>query len=354
MKIGIMSAWNSDSGASIHAEFIGREFVKMGHKIEVFSFIPESFHGTAIVDKDEPYVHRCFSTFKANPVFFDAVPFLREKYDIFLAEDIGMFPKNELGRIFHWIKKKAKTVTVVHDGKLTDDPSFYQFDWDGIVGFDRRYIDFLKEGYPSDILKYIPYPCIPWKPGNKAKARQKLKLPADRKIVFMFGPASATGAEVIPWLWEMRKEYPIHIVVVVNHQPTLLRVKPFAEFAKDMVEVRKQTLTVEEIYDYLHAADATVFNKGALPWVAVSSTIYQCLGAGCPFVARDSNFVEMVKDSVFLFRSFTQFRSAMKNIFDNSPETKNVLRNAKNYLDKNCSSRVASEFIRYFKGLLKK
>ncbi len=354
MKIGIMSAWNSDSGASIHAEFIGREFIKMGHELTVFSFVPESFHGTAIVDKDEPYVHRCFSTFNAPRVVFDSVPFMKENYDIFLTEDIGMFPKDELGRIFHWIKKKSKTVTVIHDGKLTDDPSFHQFDWDGIVGFDPRYIDFLKEGYPEEILKYIPYPCLPWKPGDKKAARKKLKLPTDKKIVFMFGPASGSGSEVIPWLWAMREEYPIHIVIVCNHKPTLMKIEPYVDLAKGMVELRKQTLTIEEIYDYLHASDVTIFNKPRLPWVAVSSTIYQCLGAGCPFLSRESNFVDMVKDAVFLYKSFGQFKEAVKHAFEDVTETEKVLRGAQNYLEKNSASKIAAEFIKYFETLLKK
>ena len=50
-----------------------------------------------------------------------------------------MLPKDLLGKIFHRIKKQAKTINVVHDGKLTDDSSFYQFDWDAIVSFDDRW-----------------------------------------------------------------------------------------------------------------------------------------------------------------------------------------------------------------------
>ena len=62
MKIAIMGAWNSDSGASVLAELIGHQWEKMGHQLTVFSFLKKDFHGTAIAKKDESYVKRCFTT----------------------------------------------------------------------------------------------------------------------------------------------------------------------------------------------------------------------------------------------------------------------------------------------------
>ena len=38
MKIAMISAWNEDSGVSVHAELIGREWVNMGHTLKVGSF----------------------------------------------------------------------------------------------------------------------------------------------------------------------------------------------------------------------------------------------------------------------------------------------------------------------------
>ena len=71
MKIAMVSAWNEDSGASIHAELIGREWVKMGHDLKVFSFFTYDFHGTAIVGKDEDYVVRCFTTSACESPYLD-------------------------------------------------------------------------------------------------------------------------------------------------------------------------------------------------------------------------------------------------------------------------------------------
>lgn len=53
MKIGMMAAWNQTSGVSIHAEFVGREWVRAGHKLRVFSFLEEDFHGHSLIGVDE-------------------------------------------------------------------------------------------------------------------------------------------------------------------------------------------------------------------------------------------------------------------------------------------------------------
>lgn len=350
LKIGMMSAWNSDSGASIHAEFIGREWVKMGHKLTVFSFIKERFHGTALVQKDEPYIKRCFSTHK-EPVTFDPIPFLTADYDFFIAQDIGMFPKNHFGKIFHWIKKKSKTVTVIHDGKLTDNPDFYQFPWDGVVGFDPRYINFLNEGYPKEIVKYIPYPCFPWKPGNKGRARQKLKLPKDKKIIFMFGPAAGSGSETFPWLLDLKKEYPIHVVIVCAHSPTLEKIRPFYDLVKNFTTLRQKVLTIDEVYDYLYASDVMIFNKRSLSHVAVSSTVFQCLGSGCPIVSRDSNFVDFLDKAVLKYTKKSEFDAHIRSAFDEDQKYKKLIKGIQGYLDKNDANKVAQQFIDYFNKL---
>jgi len=190
MKIALMGAWNTDSGASIHTEFLGRSLLELGHKLVVFTFFKESFHGTAIVGEDEDFVRRCFSlSTDPNPRLL-ATPFLKEDYQVFVVEDLGMLPQDHLAKIFHWIKRKAVTVHVVHDGQLKEDPSFYQFPWDALVCFDRRYYEFLRLAYPEEIIHIIPYPFHPWMSGDSEEARKELGLPKTRNIIFLFGPAS--------------------------------------------------------------------------------------------------------------------------------------------------------------------
>ena len=106
MKIAMLSAWNEDSGASTHAELIGREWVKMGHDLRVFSFFPHDFHGTVLVGKDEDYVLRCFTTSSCPTPYLDPRHILEANFEIFVVQDLGMLPKNGLAKIFHYIQRK--------------------------------------------------------------------------------------------------------------------------------------------------------------------------------------------------------------------------------------------------------
>ena len=69
MKIGIMAAWNTNSGVAMHAEPIGKALRERGHKITVFSFHKNDYHGEGITAKDESYVKRCFGTRTGTEAF---------------------------------------------------------------------------------------------------------------------------------------------------------------------------------------------------------------------------------------------------------------------------------------------
>ncbi len=352
MKIGLMGAWNTDSGASIHTELIGRAFVQMGHKVTVFTFFKDSFHGTAIVGEDEDYVIRCFTVSSSREQKLLATPFLKEDYEFFVVEDLGMLPQDHLGKIFHWIKKKAKTINVIHDGDLKEDPYFYQFDWDAIVCFDKRYYNFLKLVYPEDILHIIPYPCFPWVPGDIQKARKKLNLPLDRKVVFLFGPSSKFGVEKIEVLRKISKSYPLIVLVVTQHQGTLALWKPLKERYKDLIEIREKYLKMDELYQYLYASDFLIYNKPTIPGrVTVASTAYQCLGSGCPIVALRSSFVEPLGSAVYQYENDKELEKAIISIFEKDKKYIEVLKNMKEYVKENSAENVAKKFIELFKKL---
>lgn len=352
MKIGLMGAWNTDSGASIHTELVGRAFVELGHKTTVFTFFKDSFHGTAIVGEDEDYVIRCFTVSSDKNQKLLATPFLKEDYEFFVVEDLGMLPCDHLGKIFHWIKKRAKTINVIHDGDLKEDPSFYQFDWDAIVCFDERYYNFLKLVYPEEIIHMIPYPCFPWKPGDKFRARKKLNLPEDKKIVFLFGPSSKFGAEKIEILKELSISYPVLVLVATRHQKTLEIWKPLKEKYKNLIEIKEKYLFMDELYEYLYASDLLLYNKPTIPGrVTVASTAYQCLGSGCPVVALKSSFVETFGEAVYQYETDEEFRNAIISIFEKDKKYEEVIKNMEQYVKNNSAINVAKKFIDLFEKL---
>jgi len=128
MKIAMMSRWNIPCGVSLHAELVGRTWVKMGHNLQVLAPVEwESYQS----DADEPYVVRCYRLPKPDGkegFFFDPKPFLDKEYDIFVVQNLEILPMGDLLKIYPSIKSRSKTVFVVHDGKPPKDPAFYQFE----------------------------------------------------------------------------------------------------------------------------------------------------------------------------------------------------------------------------------
>jgi len=345
MKIGMMSAWNQTSGVSIHAELVGREWVKAGHKLKVFSFLEEDFHGYALIGTDEEYIIRCFGTpIRSN--YLNPISFLREDYDFFVAQDLGMLPRDKLAMIFHRIKRKAKTVLVVHANRLKDEPSLYQFDWNAIVCFDYRYKNFLREVYPENRIHIISFPCHPWVENNQEETRRELGLPLDKKIIFIFGQKWRNMVDVVPALLEMRKKYPLLLLIFSAAQ----RVYGFEKLERN-VRIRKEVLEQKMIYKYLSAADAMIFGKPSTEGAVLSSTAHLILGSGCPIIARDSNFFELMDKEVLKYKDSEEFKECLVSVFEKDEKYEKCIKAAKEYVQKNSSSKIAKKFIELFEKL---
>ena len=351
MKIGMMSAWNTDSGASIHAELVGRGWVELDHQLKAFTFYRYAFHGTNITAEDEEYVVRSFTVSGYSPSELDAVPLLTSDYEVFVVQDLGMLPKDLLGKIYWRIRKRAKTVNVIHDGELSRDPSFYRFEWDAIVCFDERYRNFLSRAYDVDKVHMIPYPCHPINYEDKREKRTKLLLPYDRKIIFAFGPATRHIIELYPHLEEISKRYPILLLIATKNKESVEFFKEKKKEAQFEIEIRETVLDLDSLYDCLHASDLLLYNKRSADHVVVPSTIFQCLGSGCPVVARDSNYVEVFDEEVLKYRDFDEFKEKVEVVFDEGKGYRESKRYAEEYVKRDSGIEVAKKFIKLFKEL---
>lgn len=345
MKIAIMSGWNVGSGSSVHSELIGREFAK-NNELVVFTFYKNSFHGQNITGEDEDYVIRCFTKRGDENPIFDSQPILEEDYDVFIVEDLGMLPIEELKKIFPEIKKKAKTINVIHDGKNSDKPGFHDFEWDAVVCFDERYKQFLMEKYPEEKLHIIPYPSTILKEGNKKETREKLGLPLDKKIIFSFGRLPYYMDQEIEVIDTLFNKYNLLWLSVTGNKKVVKKIKEIKEKRNGeiSVEVREKDLNINELYDYLHASDALIFPKTSSLHVVVSSTIYQCLGSLCPIVARDSNFVKMFSGEVLKYKDHYELESALEKCFSQGVNLENLKSSVKKYLNKYSSIQIAEMF----------
>ncbi len=341
MRIGMMSAWNLDAGPSIHAELIGREWIKMGHDLTVYSFLSSNFHGTTFVGQDEAYVTRCFGTRKG----LDPRPILSSNFNIFVAEDLGMLPEDELGKIFHHIRKKAKTVSVIHDAELSSDASFYQFDWDAIVCFDERYVKFLREVFAEELIHIIPYPCRPISKGDKMEWRRKLGLPLEKKIVLVFGQHVKDDLEMLTSISTLGRHYPVLLLIVSIHAPTDI------EAANVQAEVRRESPAVAGLYNFLHASDALILHRKAENKAVVSSTAHQCLGSGCPIIAFDSAFFRNFGNEILKYGTAGEFEANLIEVFEQGKKLKETLRAAEEYVRENSGERIAEIYLKLFEEL---
>jgi len=344
MKIGLMSAWNTDSGVAIHAEPLGKAWIEMGHKLTVFSFIKDDFHGEGFTGADEDFVIRCFGTDEGTK-YLDARPFLTSNYDIFIVEDLGILPKDPLSKIFNLIKQKAKTVHIIHENALPEDPAFYQFDWDAVVYFDKRQ-SFLRDVYRNTY--YIPFPCFPRRRGDKEEARQRLGLPSDRKIVLSF--CQRGYSLFLP----ERSHALMGVLFVVLGPPHLDVLEKFSPDPDTIIREEK-VLSKERFDDYLFASDAVILHKFQSRRTAVvSSTVFQALGAGCPIlVPRVSDFFRPLSSEVLRYMDREELRANLIDVLQEGPKSKEALQAASEYAERYCPQNIAKNYIELFESLLK-
>ena len=221
-----------------------------------------------------------------------------------------MLPMDELAKVFSMVKKTTKTVNVIHDCVLSNDPSFYQFEWDKIVCFDERYKDFLKKVYNEEIITIIPHPCNPWNPGNKEEARKKLDLPVDGYILFVFGQKLNEKLWVINSLKDLSEIFDVSLLIVSLEEPVPLKRKDLK------IYFRKEAPDIKRLYDYLYAVDALIVNKEIMRKnIVISTTAFQCLGSGCPILAYASKLVEEFPDDVIIkYKVFDELEEKLKKL----------------------------------------
>ncbi|MFH1837071.1 MAG: glycosyltransferase [Candidatus Omnitrophota bacterium] len=344
MRIGIMAAWNTTSGVAMHAEPIGKALKKKGHQVTVLTFKKEDHHGEGITAKDEKYVIRCFGT-RNHTNTLDPRPFLENKFDILLIEDLGMLPAEKLNNMMTILKKKTKIVHIVHENRICEHSWFYQIDWDKIVYFDNRQ-DFLKDVYPD--AEYIPFPCFPVREGDKIAARKRLKLPLNKKIIYSFEHRGYHSyyTELPP---KLRKD--TILLHMLKKDDQMLEEMTSSEWR---IIRKKDVLSTKEFDDYLFASDAVILHKFQSRFHAVvSSTVFQALGAGCPiFVPQESDFFHTWDKEVIHYRDISSLNRKLVNLLKNDTKKKSLKKAAEKFVKKNSPGLVTDRFIDIFQKLL--
>ena len=347
MKIALLSRWNTSCGVSLHAELIGREWIKMGHDLIVFA--PNNIRP---VGKDENFVIRCYSDEgNRTRTFFHPEPFLENDYDVFVAQRLEWCPIEHLYNIFHEIKGKAKAVYVVHERKPPTNPIFYKFEWDAVVCFDDRYVNQWSkiEKFKGKIHK-IPYPTGPLKVEDKQKARSKLMLDLEDKIVFSYGWAPELHViPILPALKDVSKIVDFKYIVLVDPDCKV----NFPEL--DFIEVYHKRATMDEIYSYLHASDACILHKEKHEVrkgeAVVSSSVLMCLGSLTPILTSDTEFVSFLKGEVIKYKDLNDLKRKLIGILKREIDVNKVRAAAKKYVMRNSPKVIAKRFIELFNSI---
>lgn len=351
VKIGMMTRWNAPCGVAAHAEPLGRAWVEMGHELKVFAPVEWTAPQT---QEDEPYVVRCYrlnSGWRSMEGFFlNPRPFVEEDYDVFVVQNLELMPMPELYRIFPSIKERAKTVLIIHEGKAPKDPYFYNFEWDAVVCFDERYVGYFSKIWPREKLFIIPYVCHPVRHGDKFEARFNLGLPLDKKIIFNYGIGIDRNAYLVPTVARLAERYPVLFLVLTHIEEHFGLFESLAQRYK-FVELRKGIASTERLYTYLHASDAAILHKPPAEAIVVSSTVFECLGAGCPILAYDSNFVETLSNEVLKYKDFEELEERLVDVFEGRKNVKESLKAAEACVMKNSSYEIGKNFIALFESL---
>ncbi len=349
----MMTRWNVPTGLASHAEPVGRAWLEMGHELRVFA--PKGLDSYLMYHGDEPFVRRCYmmdiwEERKRPDYFFDPRPFLEEDYEVFVVEDAEITPMPELLDIFPEIKKKAKTVLVVHEVGLPNAPNWYRFDWDAIVCFDARYKEFVARAFPEQRIVIIPFPCHAPSHGDKVEARSRLALPLDRKIVVAYGfNVAENHTDLFPVMERLSRDYPLLFLLVSHHGIRLSSGPEFVLFREEMPDG-------EQLYSYLYASDAYVYyvrpgdekTKG----VGVSSSAATCFGAGRPVLAPSyCNFFDLSGNEVIKYGNLDELEQRLREVFDNGERVRESLAAAEAYAMRNSGRQVAAQFIELFQRI---
>ncbi len=353
MKIGMMCLWNAANGPSIHAELVGRAWVKLGHKLRVFS-AEKHPDARPTLQKDEDFIIRHFRVNEVIPftraTFFDPSPLLNKEYEVFVAQNVERLPADKLLEVFPEIKKKALTVQVVHEGKAPEDPLYYKFDWDAIVCFDQRYKDYLVKYFSTERIYMIPYPYRQIELGDKEDARKKLELPLDKKIVFSFGFRPKDIVSVLPAIKEVNKEYPLSYVIIANPESEVDELRE-AQKTYDFIDLQVRPLPQDELFTYLHASDVLLIHRDSSQKykAVVSSSVCQVLGSGCPILFHESNYIELHGDEIWKYRDFDDMKVKIIDLFNNKFDLIKI----ETFLEQHNSERIANRFLELFEELIK-
>ncbi len=377
--IGLFTRWNATCGVSMHAELIGREFIRMGFDIKVFAPHIQSadrWWHHRIVREDEEFVIRCYDEIPPSRKGYGNIEedkILREDFDYLIVESYTPMPQERLERLIPRMrreKKDLKVVAVIHEGAR----EHIRYDiriFDAVVVFDERYVDEIfkldsayrmnagdavrvsdavvvnvgaadfYEAYEAPLIEVIPYPCMP------VLRRWIRKFGEDGYIKFFsFGrQIFEEYNDYIHALDELSAEYDILYHVV--------RSDGLLPISRDWLVQERRRLSNKALYEMLHSSDIHLLPKSPTKFVVVSSTLHQCLGSLCITVVPDTRHFEMLpkigeEKPAVVYENVEDLVNKLRALINDGEYRENVRDAAMKYVEKNRCDKIAKKFIQLF------
>jgi len=349
-KIVLMSSWNAACGVSVHAELIGREWIKQGHELKVFA--PQTYEDDNTYmwfDKDEPFVTRNFSFLRYGDKYTDKKllsylyldpDIVKEDCDVFVVEKPTSIPLNKLLPLFKKIKRKAKTIAILHEASIPKNPYLFKFDWDSIIVFDERYKKLFGKVFPSEKIHVVPFPCYKPKQISKEKARKELNLNANENIVFTYGRFYSLF-KVLSAIKRSKKK--IKYLCMVR---SIDKFEELSKFSKKFpffdLRLSRYTIFSKEFHNFVCSSDAVILYRTKPVNIPVSSAAHVCLGFFRPLICPDNGFFHTFTNEVIKYKNVDEI---VKRIIDVSENEDEVLRTAKKYVEKNSAQQIARRIL---------
>ena len=352
-KIALMSSWNACCGVSVHAELVGRAWLRQGHSLVVFApRVYEDRRTYLFFSPDEEFVTRNYSFLRygdrygdtelIDSFYFDPKPILEADFDLFVVEKPASMPLGKLLKIFPKIKKRARTLAILHEGILPTNPYFAKFDWDAIAVFDERYKQLFSKVFSAEKIHVVPFPCHPVETGDKKRAREKLGLPEEAKIIFTFGRFYGME-DIMQMLRGLSEGYPhLRYLCLVRNIERFTLLKELRRIY-DFIHVILRRPTIKELYEYLKAADAILLNRTHPKHVAVSSTVHLCLGALRPILCSDVGYFYTFDKEVIKYRTIDELERRIMDVFEGRADE--TLKSAENYVNQHSSDKIAKRLL---------
>ena len=333
--IGFLSRWNASCGVSLHAELIGKEFLRLGYRIKVFAptlLSAGKWWHHKIVRKDESFVKRCYDELTPNLTggAIDEDAILSEDFDYFIVESYSSLPYRQVEELIPKIKRKAKVVTVIHEGSKEDIKFSSLSIFDKVIIFDVRYKKVIGRIKNFEV---IPYPCHPVVEGKRRFAEDKVRF-------FTFGrQPQHEYRSYIKALDTLSRKYDLTYHVVRSDGPLPFR-RPW---------LHQETIRIDDVYPFLHNCDIHLLPKGKTDKIVVSSTLFLCLGSLIPIVAPNTRHfeflpeIEGVKPAV-IFADINDLERKLVRLIEDEGFRENVKEAARAYVEENRSDKVAKAF----------